>query len=516
MIHVSAQHKVLGVPGTPKIAALFPKARVVDWEGKPFTLLPHGLQETLMLRRLGFNVPAPVLSQYDFPGPKPAFMVQKQTVAMMTTEQRCYVLNGLGTGKTKCALWAFDYLRGLGLASRMLVSAPLSTLNLVWLREVLETVPHLSAGVLHGSRERRLKVLAEEHDIYIINTDGIKVLSEALLKRKDIDAFCIDELSLYRNPSADRSKVARALAARMKWTWGMTGSPTPTAPTDAFGQCRIVTPRTVPEFFSRFREETMVRIDGFLWKPKKEANDIVFEVMQPAVRYTLDDVVELPPVIERRMDIDLGKKQEHVYEEIRKHAYFAYENHEITAVNAGAVYNKLLQISMGYVYSNGRGVVALDNDLRLNALVDAISSTDRKVLVFVPFTHALSGVYAKLLKEKIDTALIHGEVPKGARDRIFNAFQNTSKFKVIAAHPGCMSHGLTLTAADTVIWFGPPTSLETFEQANARVRRIGQKHKQLILMMQSTAVERRTYARLQTRQQVQDNLLEMFAADTQQ
>lgn len=420
------------------------------------------------------------------------------------------------TGKTKCALWAFDYLRKLGLAKRMLVIAPLSTLNMVWKAEVLKTVPHLSVGVLHSSdRRKRLKVLEEDHAIYVINTDGIKVLSSELQARKDIDTLCIDELSMFRNGRADRTKVLLKLTQRMVWAWGMTGSPTPTDPTDAWSQCRILTPATVPLYFSRFREETMVKINSVKWVPKRDANDVVFKVMQPAVRYTLDDVVELPPVIERYMNVEMGAKQTHVYEEIRKHAYIAYEKHEITAVNAAAVYNKLLQTSMGYVYAKGRGVVALDNDIRLNALVDAVNSTSRKVLVFVPFTHALTGVRDRLAKEHIETALVHGETSKGTRDRIFNAFQNTSKFKVIAAHPGCMSHGLTLTAADTVIWFGPPTSLELFEQANARVRRIGQRHKQLILMMQGTPAEKRTYARLQTRQQVQDNLLEMFAADTQ-
>jgi SNF2 family DNA or RNA helicase len=78
-----------------------------------------------------------------------------------------------------------------------------------------------------------------------------------------------------------------------------------------------------------------------------------------------------------------------------------------------------------------------------------------------------------------------------------------------------MSHGLTLTAADTVIWYGPTTSLETFEQANARVRRIGQAHKQLVLMLQSSPAEKRIYARLRAKQNVQDDLLAMFADSTE-
>jgi SNF2 family DNA or RNA helicase len=228
----------------------------------------------------------------------------------------------------------------------------------------------------------------------------------------------------------------------------------------------------------------------------------------------LDDVVELPDIIERTIDINLGKKQGEIYEKLRQHAYAAVQEGEITAMNAGAVLNKLLQVSLGYVYTKDRGVVALDNDLRLDALTDAINSTDRKVLVFCPFTHALDGVCERLKREGIEFGSVHGGTPKRYRDELFSAFQQTTKYKVIAAHPATMSHGLTLTAADTVIWFGPTTSLETFEQANARIRRIGQKHKQQILMFQSTPAERRVYSRLMAKKTVQDNLLDMFASDT--
>ena len=78
------------------------------------------------------------------------------------------------------------------------------------------------------------------------------------------------------------------------------------------------------------------------------------------------------------------------------------------------------------------------------------------------------------------------------------------------AHPGCISHGLTLTAADTVIWYSPITSLETYDQANARIRRVGQQHKQQLLHLQSTPVERKIYKLLQSKQKVQEKLLDMF------
>lgn len=184
-------------------------------------------------------------------------------------------------------------------------------------------------------------------------------------------------------------------------------------------------------------------------------------------------------------------------------------------MNAGAVLNKLLQISAGYVYTREKEVIKLDNEERLSALVDAVNSTDRKVLVFVPFVHALNGIKEKLTAEGYDVKAVSGATPKSERDTTFNLFQNTDKVRIIVAHPQCMAHGLTLTAADTIIWFAPMPNLEIFEQANARIRRIGQKNKQQILFFSSTKAEQKMYTKLRAKQRVQDALLDMFADATE-
>lgn len=517
MIHVSAQHKVLGVPATPAILSLFPQARKVTYAGNSLALVPHSFLETKLLRGLGLDVPAPCLTQYAFPHPpgQPPFDVQRKTVGMMTTNQRAYNLNGMGTGKTRCTLWSYDFLRSIGQANKLLVAAPLSTLNFTWAREVMHAFPHLSCTVLTGDKERRLKRLRENHDVYIINHDGLAVIHDELMKRKDIDTFAIDEIAVFRNSRSSRNKVVRELAHRMVWAWGLTGSPTPQDPTDAYGQCLILTPNTVPKRFSHFRDAVMTKVTAFKYAAKHDAKTTVFNVMQPAVRYTLDDVIELPDFVERTVDIDLGSKQEKIYTALKNEAYAQVQSHEITAANAGAVLNKLLQVSLGYVYAKRGGqereVVALDNDNRLERLVDDINACEQKVIVFVPFTHALHGIAERLRKEGVDTGIVYGDVPDKERDKIFAAFQNTGKYRVLLAHPTCMAHGLTLTAASTIIWFGPIASLEIFEQANARIRRIGQKHKQLFLMYQATPAEKKMYAALRAKRKVQDGVLDMFA-----
>lgn len=430
---------------------------------------------------------------------------------MLTMNHRAYVLNGMGTGKTKAALWAWHYLHSIGEAGKLLVVAPLSTLNFTWAKEIFQTLPGVQIQVLHGTKAKRLQKLGDKNaDVYIINHDGLAVVADALADRKDIDTVVLDELAVYRNGTATRTKVTRKVTARMKWVWGMTGSPTPNSPTDAWSQCSIVTPNTVPKYFNRFRDEVMQRVTQYKFVPKEGALERVFDVMSPAVRFTLDDVAELPDLVERTLDVEMGDRQAKVYKQMEEHAFAAVASEEITAMNAGVVLNKLLQISLGYVYSNEKGIIALDNEERLNAIVDIVNSTDRKVIVFAPFVHALDGIAERLTSEGYDTRKVSGDTPKQERDEVFNLFQNTGKIKVICAHPQCMSHGLTLTAADTIIWAAPITSLEIFLQANARIRRVGQKHKQQVIMLQGSKVEKRAYARLRSKEHVQNLLLEMF------
>lgn len=511
-IHISAKHRVVAVPTTPELQNLFPDAKQLLADGQQHIVLPHGPAETILLRNLGLDVPAPITAQYDWAKGNP-FDVQKKTCALLTVNTRAYVLNGMGTGKTRAALWAWDYLRGNNLCGKMLVVAPLSTLNFTWAREVLATLPHRKCMVLHGTKAKRLARLDDpEAEIFIVNHDGLKVIHKEIEQRSDIDVMCIDELAVYRSPKSDRSKLLRKMAPKLKWVWGMTGSPIPNSPVDAWAQAMIVTPKTVPARYTRFRDELMYQAphSQFVYLPKPDAVERAFAVMQPAVRYTLDDVAELPECIERTVDVDLGPKQDKIYKTMSQYCYAAVQAGEITAANAGALMNKLLQVSTGWVYTKDKTIAPLDNDKRIDALVDGINATDRKVLVFVPYKHALAGISAALTHEGIEHAIVSGDTAANERARLFNLFQNTQKYRVLLAHPECLAHGITLTAADTVIWFAPVTSLEIYDQANHRIRRVGQTHKQLILHLQSTPVERRIYSLLRNKQKVQNKFLELF------
>ena len=517
---ISKKHKLVGVPVTPQVTGLYPQADKHNFDGSEYLLLPHSETETFMLRKLGFEVPAPVLTQYHFPNPvdKPAFDVQKKTVALLTMAERAYVLNGMGTGKTKCALWAWDYLRSQGRAQKMLVVCPRSTMTFTWVKETFESLPGVKVAVLHGTKATRLARLGDmTNDIYIINHDGIKVIEKELSARTDIDTLVIDELAKFRNRS-DRTKTMVKIAKGKAWAWGMTGSPMPHLPTDVYWQCRVITPGTVPNYYSSFENELMLKVQNSTFVkliPKNDAVDRAYAVMQPAVRFTIDEVVELPPCIERFVDVEMGPKQSKVYKDIVKHCQATLQGNLVTAANAGAAMSKLLQISMGWVYTQ-QGILPLDNSLRIEALMDAIESTERKVIVFVPFKHALKGISDALTADDIEHAEVSGDTTDNERNRIFNLFQNTDKYQVLVAHPECLAHGITLTAADTVVWFGPITSNEIYDQANHRIKRVGQKHKQQIIHLQSTPVEKKVYRMLQNQANVQENFLKLFADNNEE
>lgn len=503
---------IVAVPAREDVRNLFPMAKRVVVDNVEHLYFDHDPASTFLLRSLGFTVPAPIM-HYKWPGDVTPFDVQRRTAAMLVMNTRAYVLNGMGTGKTKSTLWAWDYLYSKKLTGKLIIFAPLSTLNVVWASEILRTIPHRKAVVLYGSRERREELLADRTaDIYIINHDGHKVLADKLKVRMDITHVVIDELATYRNGTSPRAKAMAQFCARMLWVWGLTGSPMPTSPTDVWGQARIVTPATVPPVFTPFKDRLMLKVGNFKFVPKSDATDEAYKVLQPAVRFSLDDVTELPPLVERHVDVPMAPKQKLIYDKLVKEALALSERGDvITAANAGGIMSKLLQIACGWVYNSEGKIVDLANKARIDAVCDAIDGTDNKILVFASFKHATAGLSEALDARGYKHFVVTGDTPAKKRDLIFNEFQlNPMGRRIIVAHPQCLAHGVTLTAADTIVWFNPTTNLEIYEQANARIRRVGQKRKQLVLHFQGAKIEAHVYNMLFHKQNVQSKFLQLF------
>lgn len=509
---VKPKHKklVLNLRNPNGVLDAIPTARTLEYKGKQLVVIPHRIDEVRMLRNLGLNAPSPIDYYYDWPGYKP-FDAQRTTASFLTLHNRAYCLNDIGTGKSVSTCWAWDYLRSVGEASKLLVIAPLSTLERTWADEIFRNFPHLSFVVLHGDRAKRKQLLRQDVDVYIINHDGVKVLQDDLVARTDIDSIIIDEVSqCARNAGTDRWKSLRELVAGRKRVWGLTGTPIPNEPTDAWAQCRLITPETVPPYFSRFREQVMQQINQFKWVSRPNALDVVADVMQPAIRFRRDDCIDLPPVMFEAREAALTKTQAAMYKSMLDDLTAEYKGEQITAVNEAVKLMKLVQIACGAAYSIDGESVVMPPKPRLEAVREVVEASESKTIVFAPFRSVIPLIVEHLEKHGHSCGVVHGGVSKTDRDKVFGGFQKGTHPRVIVAQPAAMSHGLTLTAASVIVWYAPVTSAETYEQANGRITRPGQKLKQLIVNVHGTQLERTMFARLKAKVDTQGVLLDMI------
>jgi len=477
--------------------------------------VPHRTDETILLRNLGYNAPAPIGTYYNWSGRYTPFAAQKEAAAFLSMNSRAFNLSELGTGKSLASLWAYDYLRSLGKLNKVLVISPLSTLERTWADELFNHFPHLTFGVLHGSRDKRVKLLNQDFDVYIINHDGVGIIEPELKNRTDIDLVIVDEVAqCARNAGTTRWKKINTVVNRHKKPracWAMSGTPTPNAPTDAWAQCRLVVPDSVPPYFNRFKAQVMRQLTQFKWIPKPEATEIVRDVMQPAVRFTRDECLDLPPIMFETRAVQLTKEQDKAYKEMVLRMRTQADNGEITAVNEAVKMGKLIQIACGVVYDNQREEKTIPSGPRIAETKAIVEAAEGKVIVFVPFVSSVKMVAEELSKD-FAVEVIHGGVKKSERDRIFSAFQKTKDPKVLVAQPAAMSHGLTLTSASTIVWYSCITSNETFEQANGRINRPGQKMNNFVILLEGTPVEKRIYNRLRNKQKMQGALLDEVKA----
>jgi SNF2 family DNA or RNA helicase len=512
---VSTKHKklVLNLQVPEKVLNVIPTAREFEYRGKRLVAVPHRIEETRVLRNMRIAAPSPILHYYDWPGMYQPFIHQRETAEFLTLNPRSFCLNDMGTGKTMSALWAYDYLHfHEGLEGAMLVIGPLSTLERTWGDEVWKNFPHLNYTVLHGPKKRQLLEL-KGTDVFIINHDGIKSkeMSDALaalVKSGRISVVCVDELAVARNSGTERWKALRKISRDAQYLWGMTGTPIPNEPTDAFAQIKLINPTNVT-YFNAFRDATMRQISKFKWVQRENALEYVYSVMQPSIRFNRKDCIDLPPTTYVTRECELTADQKRMYKEMLNKFKAEHEAGQITALNEAVKIGKLVQIVCGVAYGDA-GDVVVPSQHRLETLAEIVEEAGAKVIVFVPYRGALEHVAAHMRGLGYSTEVVHGGVSKADRDRIFGDFQKSRNPRVIVAQPATMSHGLTLTAANTIVWFAPITSNEVYEQANARIVRPGQKFNTLIAHLEGSDVERRLYRRLETRGATQGTLLGMF------
>lgn len=490
-------------------------AKMLNVHGMDIVIAPHRIDEVKVLRNLGIKAPSPILHYYNWPGQFTPFNHQKETAAFLTLNHSGLVLNEIGTGKTQSALWAADYLIKTKNIKKVLILSPLSTLERVWADAIFTGFVHRKFVVLHGTAEKRLKLLRTEADFYIINHDGFAIIKDKC--HGMFDLVIVDEAAVLRNPSTQRFKIFRKWATNNIATrlWLMTGTPTPNDPTDAWALAKLVGSPFCTKTYTAFREQVMMKIGQWKFVPRPESVEIVKHILQPAVRYTRDECFDLPETIIQTRQVDLTAEQKKHYNQMLKHFVTeAASEGTITAVNEAVKIQKLVQIACGVAYGDDGQNILIDCSPRINLVKEVIAEAGEKVILFVPLTGTLH-MLEKELSKHWDVAVVNGEVSSTRRNKIFHDFQHQKSPHVLIAHPGTMAHGLTLTSASTIIWYGPINSNETYVQANGRIERIGKRNVSNVIHIEATDLEHKMYERLRNKQKLQGLLLDLIQQQTQ-
>jgi len=434
------------------------------------------------------------LSEYDWPCPLGfnPFEHQKTTSEFLINNPKAFCFNEQGTGKTASVIWATDYLMRLGLLKRVLVICPLSIMKASWQADLFKFAMHRTVAIAYGDSKKRKKIIDGEAEYIVINFDGVGIVKKEIMDG-GFDLIVVDEASAYKNPSTNRWKDLRDLTKVIKGMWMLTGTPAAQSPVDAYGLAKLINPLGVSPFFGQFRDSVMMKVGAFRWVPKPQAKHIVHTVLQPAIRFEKKDCLDLPPVTFTDRDAPLTPQQQAYYRILSKQMLIEAAGEEVSAINAAVKINKLLQISCGSVYTDAGEVIDFDVSNRLNVVQEVIEETNNKVLIFVPFTHSIDLLQKHLKKNNISCDVINGAVSANKRADIVQTFQTQESPKVLIIQPQAASHGLTLTAADTIIWYAPCTSVETYLQANARIDRPGQVNHMTIVHIKGSQVEDKLY-----------------------
>jgi len=302
----------------------------------------------------------------------------------------------------------------------------------------------------------------------------------------------------------------RSIISPSTWLWMMTGTPAAQSPLDAYGLAKMCVPEATPTFYGAYRDTVMYQLTRFKWIPKPTADQTVHKLLQPAIRYTKKECLDLPEVTHTSRFAPLSAQQLKYYHKLKKDFVMQAAGEDVTAVNAASNLTKLLQISGGAVYTDNKNVIEFDVSARLNAVLEVIEEATHKVLIFVPFTHTISLLHDFLTKNNITSDIINGDVSVTKRTDIFKRFQETPTPRVLLIQPQAAAHGVTLTAANVVIWYAPTTSIESYLQANARVHRQGQVNPVTVVHIEGSSVETKLYAMLQNKLEFHTKIIDLY------
>ena len=402
----------------------------------------------------------------------------------------------MGLGKTVSTLTAIKELKyNRFQVNKVLIIAPKKVAEGTWSKEKdkWNHTKDFRVSLVLGSQQKRIKALSVNADLYIINRENIPWLVDYLRNDWYFDTVVIDESSSFKNSTSKRFKALKMVLPKINRLIELTGTPSPNGVEDLWAQIYLLDQGTrLEKYITHFRAKYMEpnkrnRSQIFDYKIKDGVYDsIINKISDICISMKSEDYLELPDLSYNEIPVILNDKARRDYDKMERDFVLELEGaeDEITAVNAAALSNKLLQISNGAVYDS-TGIYTEVHDAKIEAFLELVERLQGKsLLVFYNFQHDRDRIKRAL--EKSD--LVVKELKTTQDEDGWNA----GKIDILLTHPASAAYGLNLQeGGNHVCWFGLSWNLEHYQQANKRLHRQGQKEKVIIhhLVTQGTRDE---------------------------
>lgn len=438
-------------------------------------------------------------------------LYQERAIGFAINNPFCQLLLGLGLGKSISTLTVISDLLDWCEISKPLIIAPRLVAEKTWSDEIANWshVNHLKLSKVIGNPKQRKKALTAEADLWIIGRDNLPWLVDLCGPMWPFDMVIIDESTSFKSSQSLRfRKMKEAMKLnKIKRMIHLTGTPVPNGLLDLWAPLYLLDKgERLGTSIEGYRNRYFVKNE---YKQRYEirpggAESIHEKIKDICISMRKEDWLELKPIENITRKIELPNMAEYV--KFREEAVLALEEGEITAVNAGALYTKLLQFCNGAVYDANKEFHVV-HEAKLDLLEEIIEGLNgNPVIVFYCFQSDAARITKRIKKVRVLTGSknVSGEIDAW----------NRGETEVLLAHPASAGHGLNLQhGGNHIIWFGVPSSLELYQQAVARLDRQGQTESviNMHLITQGT-IEETVVARLVDKTLTQDTLIEALKA----
>ena len=404
----------------------------------------------------------------------------------------------MGTGKTKVLIDNVAMLYDKGKIDSVLIIAPKGVVKTWYEQELpvhlpdhIENVSVLWQPNITKTQQEKLDSLFEIDSalhILIMNVEALSTEKGVKFATKFINShkamMAIDESTTIKTPTARRTKNIIKIGLDAKYKRIMTGSPITKNPLDLYTQCEFLDPWLLDfasyyAFRNRYAEMKTMHIRGRSiqvvdkFQNLGELSDIV---KQFSYRVLKEDCLDLPPKVFIKRHISLTPDQKKIYEQMKEQAIAHLNGKVTTTMTVLTQLMRLHQITCGYVTADDGTTQQVESN-RLNELMSILEDTDGKVIIWANYQLSVGEIIQKIIKVYGPESYVHyyGLTPQEDRQDYIRKFQNDPKCRFIIGTPQTGGYGITLTQANTVIYYSNGYDLEKRLQSEDRAHRIGQK-----------------------------------------